>query len=109
VPSGESPAEGMAFDAAMRERERARGGEKEQDGGKVGVSAPRDNAAAIEEEMLAVHQQQHPRVPSSARAAPAGDDVPAAGTVCVCVCVYVRACVCLCVCVCVCVCVCTCL
>ena len=99
MPSGVSPAEGMAFHAAMRERERARGGEKEQEGGKVGVSAPRDNAAAIEEEMLAAHQQQHPRVPSSARAAPAGDDVPAAGNVCVCVCVCVRAYVRFCVCV----------
>jgi len=99
MPSGVSPAEGMAFHAAMRERERARGGEMEQDGGKVGVSAPRDNAAAIEEEMLAAHQQQHPRVPSSACAAPAGNDVPAAGNVCVCVCVCVRAYVRFCVCV----------
>jgi hypothetical protein len=51
-----SPAAGLSYEEAVQEREKVRA--ERDDGGKVGVSAPRDDAAAMEAEMLAAELVQ---------------------------------------------------
>jgi hypothetical protein len=52
-------ASGLSYEEAVKEREFARAQQKDpphKDGGRGGISAPRDDAAAVEEMMLASHQ-----------------------------------------------------
>ena len=56
------PAPGLAYEEAVKERDRARAEAK--DGGKAGALAPRDDAAAMEAAMLAAHTEEQEELPA---------------------------------------------